>query len=82
MNMNPSSTIENNRTLLEMPGWTHLVRFQAVEDGQIHLGQLVNISQDVGIDSVSKTEIKVFKVKGDIFTGIVTDEMLTVDHVG
>ena len=64
-----------------MPAWTHLIRFVAAEDGQVHLGQLVDISRDVGIESRDKREIKAFAINGDIFTGELTESVLTVDHV-
>jgi hypothetical protein len=64
-----------------MPRWTHLIRFRAVEDGQVHLGQLVDTSRDVGIDCLNDVEVKAFQINGDIFNGIVTNNVLTVDHV-
>lgn len=36
--------------------WTHLVRFVAVEDNQIHLGQLVDTGRDAGKDSAAGVE--------------------------
>ncbi|KAH0592481.1 hypothetical protein MHUMG1_09752 [Metarhizium humberi] len=53
-----------------MPHWTHLIRFVAVEDDQIHLGQLVDTSRDVGLDSVNGVEIKAYLITGDIFNGL------------
>ena len=64
-----------------MPSWTHLVRFVALEDNQVHLGQIVDTAQDIGLQSVSKTEIKVYEIEGDVFDGKVTDNILTVHHV-
>ncbi|PON24995.1 hypothetical protein TGAM01_v206076 [Trichoderma gamsii] len=65
-----------------MPSWTHLIRFRAVEDGHVHLGQLVDTSRDVGIDCLNGVEVKAFLINGDIFSGTVTDIVLTVDHEG
>lgn len=64
-----------------MSTWTHLIRFVAVEDGHVHLGQLVDTTRDVGLDSVNSTEIKAFMVAGDIFNGTVTTHVLTVAKV-
>lgn len=66
----------------KMPSnWTHLVSFIAQEDRQIHLGQLVDTSRDVGLDSVNNVPIKVYLVLGTIFDGTVTDRVLTVHQV-
>ncbi|KAL2206007.1 hypothetical protein CC79DRAFT_1349305 [Sarocladium strictum] len=62
-----------------MPNWSHLVRFRAKEDGQIHLGQLVDTERDVGLDSVSGREIKAYLINGDAFNGSVTAHILTVE---
>ncbi|PKK48221.1 hypothetical protein CI102_7855 [Trichoderma harzianum] len=64
-----------------MPNWTHLIRFRAVEDGQVHLGQVIDTSRDVGIDCLNGVEVKAFLINGDIFNGTVTDNILTVDHL-
>lgn len=64
-----------------MQNWTHLIRFRAVEDGQVHLGQLVDTARDVGIDCLNGVEVKAFLINGDIFNGTVTKNVLTVDHV-
>lgn len=65
----------------KMPSWTHLVRFIAVEDSQVHLGQLVDTTRDVGRDSVDGVEIAVKAIEGTIFDGRVTDEILHVKQV-
>jgi hypothetical protein len=64
-----------------MPSWTHLIRFVAVEDGQTHLGQLVDTSRDVGLDSVNGVEIKAYLIVGDVFTGTITKHVYTVSKV-
>ncbi|KAH8204408.1 hypothetical protein TruAng_001459 [Truncatella angustata] len=61
-----------------MPEWTHLIRFLAVEDDQVHLGQLVDTTRDAGLDSVDGTEIKAYLINGDIFNGKVTKHVYTV----
>jgi hypothetical protein len=64
-----------------MPSWTHLIRFIAVEDNQSHIGQLVDTSRDVGLDSFNGTEIKAYLINGTIFDGQVTKTVLTVKLV-
>ncbi|TKA61546.1 hypothetical protein B0A55_12639, partial [Friedmanniomyces simplex] len=61
-----------------MPSWTHLIRFEAVEDGRVHLGQLVNTSRDVGLDTVDGKTIQAFRINGDIYNGTVTSQKTTV----
>ncbi|KAF4336947.1 bifunctional 4-hydroxyphenylacetate degradation enzyme [Fusarium beomiforme] len=65
-----------------MSTWTHLIRFRAKEDGQVHLGQLVDTSRDVGLDCVDGVEVKAFLINGDMYNGTVTEKVLTVDHEG
>ncbi|KAB8218523.1 hypothetical protein BDV33DRAFT_205271 [Aspergillus novoparasiticus] len=64
-----------------MPSWTHLIRFVAVEDGLIHLGQLVDTSRDVGRDSVDGVEIAAYVIDGTIFDGRVTKEVMHVKQL-
>ncbi|OJJ72699.1 hypothetical protein ASPBRDRAFT_206587 [Aspergillus brasiliensis CBS 101740] len=64
-----------------MTSWTHLIRFVAVEDNHIHLGQLVNTEQDVGKDSVNGVEIPVYLIEGTIFDGRVTDKLMHVKQI-
>ena len=64
-----------------MPSWTHLIRFIAVEDGQVHLGQLVNTSRDIGIDCTDGIDIAAKIIEGTIFDGEVTDEIMHVKQV-
>ncbi|CAG7918066.1 unnamed protein product [Penicillium olsonii] len=65
----------------KMTFWTHLIRFIAVEDSQVHLGQLVDTSRDVGRDSVEGVEIAANVIEGTIFDGRVTDEIMHVKQI-
>ncbi|KAJ5113617.1 fumarylacetoacetate hydrolase [Penicillium angulare] len=64
-----------------MPSWTHLIRFIAVEDSLVHLGQLVDISRDIGRDSVDGVEIAAFVIDGSIFDGRVTKQVMHVKQL-
>lgn len=64
-----------------MSSWTHLVRFVAIEDNQIHLGQVVDTDRDIGRDAADGKEIPVYLIDGTIFDGRVTAEILHVKHV-
>ncbi|BCS23682.1 fumarylacetoacetate hydrolase family protein [Aspergillus puulaauensis] len=64
-----------------MPYWTHLIRFVAVEDGETHLGQLVDSSRDIGEDSISEVPIKAFRIEGSVHGGRVTEEVLQVSRL-
>ncbi|KAL4891190.1 2-keto-4-pentenoate hydratase [Aspergillus ambiguus] len=61
-----------------MTSWTHLVRFIAVEDSQVYLGQPVDTTRDVGQDSINGTEIAVHVINGTIFDGKVTNKIMHV----
>ncbi|KAF2860304.1 hypothetical protein K470DRAFT_258060 [Piedraia hortae CBS 480.64] len=72
----------NPKTLFTMaPSWTHLVRFEAIEDGRIHLGQLKNTNLDVGLALEKGDVVQAYRINGDIFTGTVTSALLTVRRV-
>ncbi|KAJ5734892.1 uncharacterized protein N7483_000017 [Penicillium malachiteum] len=64
-----------------MASWTHLIRFIAVEDSEIYLGQLVDSSQDIGLDSLNGKEISAHLIEGNIFDGTVTDQVFHVKRV-
>lgn len=64
-----------------MPFWTHLIRFIAQEDHQIHIGQLVDTTRDVGLDTFNKTPVKAYDINGNMYTGTVTRNQLTVLQV-
>ncbi|EXJ95773.1 hypothetical protein A1O1_00897 [Capronia coronata CBS 617.96] len=60
---------------------THIIRFIANEDNRIHLGQLVDTSRDVGLDSLEGKEIKAYLINGTIFTPEVTKLVYTVKQL-
>lgn len=64
-----------------MPDWTHLIRFIAVEDSLVHLGQLVDITRDIGRDSVEGVRIAAYVIEGTILDGKVTKDILHVKQV-
>lgn len=64
-----------------MTSWTHLIRFIAVEDHEIHLGQLVDTSRDIGLDSWNNIRIQAYLIHGTIFNSVVTKHILTVKQV-
>lgn len=64
------------------PSWTHLIRFIAKEDGQIHLGQIDPISTpDAELATFEKKELKVKLTEGSIYDGVVTENVMTVHQV-
>ncbi|KAJ5807425.1 2-keto-4-pentenoate hydratase [Penicillium robsamsonii] len=64
-----------------MSSWTHLVRFIALEDNEVHLGQLVDTARDVGRDSVDGVEIVVYVIVGTVFDGCVTNQLMHVKQL-
>jgi len=60
---------------------THIIRFVANEDNRIHLGQLVDTSRDIGLDSVEGKEIKAYLINGSIFAAEVTEHVYTVKQL-
>ena len=57
------------------PSWTHLVRFIAEEDGQVHLGQVdAKKWPDIGLATVNGQKVEAKLVKGSIFDGVVGGE--------
>lgn len=58
-----------------------MIRFVAVEDNLVHLGQLVDTSCDIGRDSVDGVEIAAYVIDGTIFDGRVTDDVMHVKQV-
>src|ERR1700709_2441309 len=64
------------------PSWTHLVRFIAEEDGQIHLGQVdAKKWPDIGLAIVEKQRIEALLVKGSVFDGVVGKTILLISQV-
>ena len=62
--------------------WTHLIRFIAQEDGQIHLGQVdPKTHPDLGVLIVEKKKVEAKVIIGTIFDGIVTDQTMTVSQL-
>ena len=62
--------------------WTHLIRFVAQEDGQIHLGQVdPKTYPDLGIASVEKKKIVAKIITGSVFDGTVTEKTMTVSQL-
>jgi 2-keto-4-pentenoate hydratase/2-oxohepta-3-ene-1,7-dioic acid hydratase in catechol pathway len=60
---------------------THIIRFVANEDSRIHIGQLVDTSRDVGLDSLEGKEIKAYLINGTIFSGEITQQVYTVKQL-
>ena len=62
--------------------WTHLVRFIAEEDGQIHLGNIdVKKYPDVGLSTYQGEKVTAQLVTGSIYDGVVTDRSMTVQQL-
>jgi hypothetical protein len=56
------------------PNWTHLVRFIAEEDGQIHHGDVdAKTCPDFGLTIVNGEKVVAKLIKGSIFDGVVTN---------
>ena len=64
-----------------MPAATHIIRFVAEEDSRIHIGQLVDTSRDIGLDSLEGKKIQAYLINGSIFDGDVTEQVYTVKHL-
>jgi hypothetical protein len=64
------------------PNWTHLIRFIAEEDGQIHLGQVdAQRFPDVGLAMLKGEKLDAKLIKGSAFDGVVTEKILHVAQV-
>jgi 2-keto-4-pentenoate hydratase/2-oxohepta-3-ene-1,7-dioic acid hydratase in catechol pathway len=62
--------------------WTHLVRFIAEEDGQIHLGNVdATKYPDVGLSTFKGEKVAVNLVTGSAFSGTVTDKVMHIARV-
>ena len=64
------------------PTWTHLVRFIAEEDSQIHFGN-VDVSKylDVGLSIFKGEKVAANLVTGSAFSGTVTEKVMHVKQV-
>lgn len=61
------------------PTWTHLIRFVAEEDGQVHLGQIdAKRYPDVGVASFNGETLVAKLIEGDLYDGVVTSTEFTV----
>lgn len=60
----PSKLKFHLHDLANMTSRTHLIRFIAVEDHAIHLGQLVDTSRDIGLGSLHNIEIRASLIHG------------------
>ncbi|KAL8372480.1 hypothetical protein RB595_002013 [Gaeumannomyces hyphopodioides] len=63
-----------------MASWTRLIRFIAVEDGLVHLGE-VDAGVDVGLATFEKKTVQAKVITGSVFDGVVTDKVLTVSQL-
>lgn len=62
--------------------WTHLVRFIAEEDGQVHLGNIdAEKYPDVGLSTYNGDKVQATLVSGSAFSGVVTDKVMTIKQV-
>lgn len=60
--------------------WTTLARYIG-SDGEVHLGQPVDASVDVGLAVAAGEEVKVRRIEGDIYTGRVTSIVDVIKEV-
>ena len=61
---------------------THIIRFIAKEDHRVHLGQLIDPTRDVGLDSLEGRAIQAYLINGSIFNGEVRkNQILTVERL-
>ncbi|KAH8701914.1 hypothetical protein BGW36DRAFT_314563 [Talaromyces proteolyticus] len=59
--------------------WTHLIRFIAEEDGQVHLGQIdAEKFPDVGLAVYEGKKLSARLITGTIFDGVLSDKVLHV----
>lgn len=62
--------------------WTHLVRFLAEEDGQVHLGQIDATKwPDVGLATYKGEKVEAKLVNGTIYDGQITDRVMHISKV-
>ncbi|KAK2595123.1 hypothetical protein QQS21_007149 [Conoideocrella luteorostrata] len=64
------------------PDWTHLIRFIAAEDGQIHLGEVYRSEcVDVGLAAFQGKTLSAKLITGSVFDGRITPKVLTVQRL-
>lgn len=62
--------------------WTHLVRFIAEEDHQIHLGNIDALKYpDIGLSTFKGEKVPVNLVTGSAFSGTVTEKVMHISRV-
>lgn len=62
--------------------WTHLIRFIAEEDNQIHLGNIDTAKYpDVGLSIYNGDAVEAQLVTGSVFSGTVTSKTMHVKQV-
>ncbi|ETI27434.1 hypothetical protein G647_09624 [Cladophialophora carrionii CBS 160.54] len=65
-----------------MAPWTHLLRFLAEEDGQVHLGQVDSKKwPDVGLAIYNGERVDVKLVTGSVFDGVVTNTTMHISKL-
>ncbi|KAH8121051.1 acylpyruvate hydrolase [Trichoderma asperellum] len=65
--------------MVERSRWTHLIRFIAKEDGQVHLGQVdVDANPDVGLAAFEGKDLAAQVISGSVYDGVVTGQTLHV----
>lgn len=50
----------------------------AVEDDQTHLGQAVDTTRDIGLDTFNGVPVKAYRLEGSVFNATITKDVLTV----
>jgi hypothetical protein len=62
--------------------WTHLIRFIAEEDNQIHLGNIdASKYPDIGLSMYNGDAVEAQLVTGSVFSGTVTNKWMHVKRV-
>jgi hypothetical protein len=58
-------------SIYEMPSGPRLTHF-VVEDSQVHLGQLVDTTRDIGLNSTNGISVATKVIEGTIFQGLIS----------
>lgn len=64
-----------------MATWTHLIRFVAREDAQTYYGQLSDSTVDIGVALYEGKVVKARIIEGNVFDGVATQKVRTVERV-